>query len=169
MPRGARECAERTSCCVRARFCDDAPMLALLAVFEQFEEWVSSDWSYLVIFTVATLDAFFPVVPSESVAIAGGVLAGAGELSLPLVILAASAGAILGDNISYGIGNLVGERTVKRVFSGDKSRKGFEWAERQLEERGTLPHRGRPVHPRRTDGDDVRGRVHPRASPTGGS
>lgn len=130
-------CAERSSCCLRVRICDDAPMLDLLALFEQFEEWVSSDWSYLVIFTVATLDAFFPVVPSESVAITGGVLAGAGELSLPLVILAASAGAILGDNISYGIGNLVGERTVKRVFSGDKSRRGFEWAERQLEERGT--------------------------------
>lgn len=108
----------------------------MLAWFAVFEEWVRSDWSYLVIFGVAVLDAFFPVVPSETVAIAGGVLAGSGELNLPLVMLAASCGAFLGDNISYGIGSFLGERTVKRIFRGEKSRKGFAWAERQLEERG---------------------------------
>ncbi len=109
----------------------------LLALFEQFEEWVASDWSYLVIFAVAALDAFFPVVPSETVAITGGVLAGSGDLNLLLVIVAASAGAILGDNISYGLGSWLGERTVKNVFKGERSRKAFLWAEHQLEERGT--------------------------------
>jgi len=109
----------------------------LLALFEQFEEWVDSDWSYLVIFAVAALDAFFPVVPSETVAITGGVLAGSGDLNLLLVIVAASAGAILGDNISYGLGSWLGERTVKNVFKGERSRKAFLWAEHQLEERGT--------------------------------
>lgn len=107
-----------------------------VALFSQFEEWVSSDWSYLVIFGVAMLDAFFPLVPSETVAITGGVLAGSGELSLPLVILCASTGAIVGDNISYGIGSIFGERTVKRVFRGEKSLKAFTWAERQLLRRG---------------------------------
>lgn len=101
-----------------------------------FEEWVRSDWSYLVIFGVAVLDAFFPVVPSETVAIAGGVLAGGGDLSLPVVILAASAGAFIGDNISYGIGSVLGERTVKRLFRGEKSHRAFAWAEHQLETRG---------------------------------
>lgn len=109
----------------------------LLALFSQFEEWVSSDWSYLVIFGVAMLDAFFPLVPSETVAITGGVLAGAGELSLPLVIVAASAGAIVGDNISYGIGSYLGEHTVKKMFKGERSHKAFAWAEHQLAERGT--------------------------------
>jgi membrane-associated protein len=112
-------------------------MLHLVGLFGQFEEWVGSDWSYLVIFGVAMLDAFFPLVPSETVAITGGVLAGAGDLSLPLVILAASCGAIVGDNISYWIGSTVGEHTVKRVFKGERSHKAFEWAENQLEERGT--------------------------------
>jgi len=113
-----------------------AGVMDVLALFEQFEEWVSSDWSYAVIFLVAMLDAFFPVVPSETVAITGGVLAGSGELSLPLVIAAASSGAIIGDNISYWIGHILGERTVKRFFRGDKARRGFEWAERQLMTRG---------------------------------
>jgi membrane-associated protein len=107
-------------------------------VFEQFVDLVSGAWwSYPLIFSIAMLDAFFPLVPSETVAITGGVIAGAGDLSLPLVIAMASSGAIVGDNISYGLGTWLGEHTVKRVFRGEKSRKGFLWAERQLEERGT--------------------------------
>ena len=107
-------------------------------MFQQFVDWVSGAWwSYPVIFSVAMLDAFLPIVPSETVAITGGVLAGSGDLSLPLVILCASAGAIVGDNISYGLGTWLGEHTVKRVFKGKKSRKAFEWAENQLEARGT--------------------------------
>jgi membrane-associated protein len=109
----------------------------VLAVFDQFEQWVSSDWSYLAIFAVAMIDAFFPLVPSETVVITAGVLAGAGDLNLALVILAASVGAIAGDNVSYWLGHFLGERTVKRVFRGEKSHKAFEWAERQLMQRGT--------------------------------
>jgi membrane-associated protein len=93
-------------------------------------------WSYPLVFGVAMLDAFFPLVPSETVAITAGVLAGSGDLSLPLSIVAAATGAIVGDNISYGIGNWLGERTVKRLFRGERAHKGFAWAERTLEERG---------------------------------
>ena len=109
----------------------------VVAIFEQFEDWVDSDWSYAVILLVAALDAFFPVVPSETVAITGGVLAGSGDLNLLFVILAASTGAIIGDNISYGLGRWLGEHTVKNVFKGERSKKAFLWAEKQLEERGT--------------------------------
>jgi membrane-associated protein len=108
-------------------------------VFNMFLDWVSgSNWSYLAIFAVAVLDAFFPVVPSESAVILAGALAGSGEgLNVFLVILVAWAGAVAGDNISYGIGKWAGERTVKRVFRSEKAHKGFDWAERQLEERGS--------------------------------
>lgn len=109
----------------------------VLALFSQFEEWVSSDWSYAVIFLVAAIDGFFPLVPSETVAITGGVLAGSGELSLPLVMVCAAAGAIVGDNIAYGIGHFFGEHTVKNVFKGDRSARAFRWAEHQLATRGT--------------------------------
>jgi membrane protein DedA with SNARE-associated domain len=106
-------------------------------MFDQFVDWVSgSSWSYVAIFAVAVIDAFFPLVPSETAVITGGVVASAGDLSLLLVILSASAGAFVGDNISYGLGSWLGERTVKRVFRSEKSRKGFQWAEDQLETRG---------------------------------
>lgn len=105
--------------------------------FGQIADWVSGNsWSYLIIFGVAVVDAFFPLVPSETVLVIGGTFAASGDLSLPLVILAGTAGAVVGDNISYGIGTLVGERTVKRWFSSEKAHERFEWAERTLAERG---------------------------------
>ncbi len=107
-------------------------------VFHQMIEWVSgSNWSYAAVFAVAVIDAFFPVVPSESMVIVAGTLAGAGDLNLFLVILAAWGGAVLGDNISYGIGKWAGEHTVRRLFRHEKAHKGFDWAELQLEERGS--------------------------------
>jgi len=105
--------------------------------FNQIADWVSgSSWSYFVIFIVAVIDAFFPLVPSETVLVIGGSFAASGDLNLLFVILAGSAGAVLGDNISYGIGKLVGERTVKRWFRSEKAHKRLEWAERTLDERG---------------------------------
>jgi membrane-associated protein len=105
--------------------------------FDQIAEWVSGAWwSYFVIFGVAAVDAFFPLVPSETTLVIGGTFASSGDLNLMLVILAGAAGAILGDNISFAIGNMVGERTVKRWFRGEKAHRRLEWAERTLDERG---------------------------------
>jgi membrane-associated protein len=105
--------------------------------FNQISDWVSGAWwSYPLIFTVSAVDAFFPLVPSETVVVIGGNLASSGDLSLPLVILAGAAGAVLGDNISYGLGTLLGERTVKRWFRSEKWRARLEWAERALDRRG---------------------------------
>ena len=106
-------------------------------MFESIVDAVSgSNWSYLVGFAIATLDAFFPVVPSEATAIAAGVVAGTGGLAVELCILAAAAGAFVGDNISFGIGHFLGERTVNRFFKGEKARKRLAWAQRLLDERG---------------------------------
>jgi membrane protein DedA with SNARE-associated domain len=105
--------------------------------FDEIADWVSGNsWSYLIIFMVAVIDAFFPLVPSETTVVIGGSFAASGDLNLLLVILAGAAGAVVGDNISSGIGTLVGERTVKRWFKGEKAHKRFEWAERTLDERG---------------------------------
>jgi membrane protein DedA with SNARE-associated domain len=46
--------------------------------FDRFTEWVSGEWwSYLVIFAVAVVDAFFPLVPSEATAIAAATICAA--------------------------------------------------------------------------------------------
>jgi membrane-associated protein len=105
--------------------------------FNQISDWVSNAWwSYPLVFSVACVDAFFPLVPSETVLVIGGNLSSDGGLSLPLVILFGAGGALLGDNISYAVGRWVGERTVRSVFRGEKAQRRFDWAERTLHERG---------------------------------
>ena len=105
-------------------------------MLDTFTDFVSgSPWTYAYLFAVSAVDAFFPVVPSETSVIAAGVLAARGDLVLVLVIAFAAAGAIVGDNISYFIGRTVGHRIVERFFSGER-RKRLEQAERGLAERG---------------------------------
>jgi len=94
-----------------------------------------SAWSYGIIFGVAALDGFFPLVPSETTVIAAGVLASSGKLSIALVILAAAAGAVVGDNVSFWIGKLLGERIAERAFAGSR-RKHLDRAHQMIEERG---------------------------------
>jgi membrane-associated protein len=105
-------------------------------VFEQITDYVSdSPWTYPVLFLVSALDVLIPLVPSETSVITAGVLAGSGDLILPLVILFAAAGAIVGDNTAYLIGRLAGDRVRRRFFSGDRAER-LEWAEKSLTERG---------------------------------
>ena len=106
-------------------------------MFQSFVDAVSgSGWTYALIFAVAALDAFFPVVPSEATVITAAVLASQGEgLRLELIIPAAAFGAICGDNVSYWVGRLFGERIAEKVFIGTR-RKHLDRAHRLLEERG---------------------------------
>ena len=106
-------------------------------MFESIVDAVSgSSWTYVLVFAIAMLDAFFPLVPSETVAITAGVVAGAGDLNVVVVLAAAAGGAFVGDNISFAIGHFFGKRTVDRFFSGEKAQKRLKWAEDQLEKRG---------------------------------
>jgi membrane protein DedA with SNARE-associated domain len=106
-------------------------------VFETIVDAVSgSNWSYLIVFAIAAIDAFFPAVPSEATAIAAGVVAGTGGLAVEVVILAAALGALVGDNLTFAGGHFLGERLNKRYFQGEKARKRVDWARKTLDERG---------------------------------
>jgi membrane-associated protein len=105
-------------------------------MFQSFVDAVSgSGWSYGVVFLVAMLDAFFPVVPSETTVIAAGVVAAQGKLILPLIMICAAGGAIVGDNVSFWAGNTLGERIVEKVFTG-KRKRYVDRAQHMLDERG---------------------------------
>jgi membrane-associated protein len=105
-------------------------------VFQALTDYVSgSPWTYLFLVGIAALDVIFPLVPSETSVILAGVIAASGDLALAAVIACAAAGAILGDNVSYWIGRLAGERIVARFFSGER-RKRIDWAEKQIDDRG---------------------------------
>jgi membrane protein DedA with SNARE-associated domain len=93
----------------------------------------SSPWTYAIVLAVAALDALVPLVPSEATAIAAGVVAGAGELSVALVVAAAAAGAFAGDSSAYGVGRLFGPRATRRL-----PERRVAWAECKLRAHAAL-------------------------------
>jgi membrane protein DedA with SNARE-associated domain len=64
------------------------------------------------------------------------VVAAAGHLSLPLVVISASAGAVAGDNTAYLIGRRFREPVTRRFAASRKSRERLAWARHQLDQRG---------------------------------
>lgn len=64
-------------------------------------------WVYAVIALVAVL----PLVPSEALVIAGGVLAAHGRLDVVVLVAAAAAGAFVGDLVTYRTGRAMDSRT----------------------------------------------------------
>ncbi|MCF6474392.1 DedA family protein [Nonomuraea sp. MG754425] len=100
------------------------------AILDFVQQVMSSPWLYAVIFGLALLDGFFPIVPAETAVITAGVFAVSGETNLALVIVVAALGAFAGDHVSYLIGNKSGGRL--------RDKKAFVWARNALAERGGL-------------------------------
>jgi membrane-associated protein len=95
-----------------------------------------SPWTYVLILGVCAGDAVLPLFPSETVVIAGAVLASRGRLEIALVVAAAAAGAALGDNCAYSLGRSGLRRVVHRLFDSDKNQQRLNWARAQLQQRG---------------------------------
>lgn len=109
---------------------------SLTGLFDSLTESASgSPWTYALIFGLAAFDVIFPILPSETVVILAGVLAGAGELNIGLVIASAALGAFMGDNLAYWIGRKAGEPILNKLFKGDR-RKRVDWARDQIDQRG---------------------------------
>jgi len=76
------------------------------------------DYGYGLVGLVVGLEAMGLPLPGESLVIAAALYAGSThELSIPFVVAAAAAGAIIGDNIGYLIGRVVGLRLLRRYGS----------------------------------------------------
>lgn len=72
-------------------------------------------WGLWVLFTVVTLEAIGIPMPGETALVSAAIYAGSThELGIGWVILVASIGAIVGDNIGYLIGRRVGVPLVAR-------------------------------------------------------
>jgi membrane protein DedA with SNARE-associated domain len=100
------------------------------------ESLTASPWFLPLVFLIALADAVFPLVPSETAVIVGGVAAGFGDISVWSVILAAALGAIAGDSIAYQLGQRTGDFLRRR--SPDRSLRRFGWAQRALQNRAGL-------------------------------
>lgn len=73
-----------------------------------------STWGYLAVFLAVAIESSGIPVPGETMLVTGAVYAGTGHLWVGGVILAAAAGAILGDNAGYLAGRQGGRRLVEQ-------------------------------------------------------
>jgi len=107
-------------------------------VTEWLDEFSANWWFLLIIFSVALLDSVLPVVPGETMVIAGGVAAGAGNQTLAFVILAGAVGAFLGDNLAYTIGDRFEPRVRAWAARKPNREARIEAAGLQIKKRGGL-------------------------------
>ena len=111
--------------------------MPLLTIFGWLTDLVSEHWwTYALVFGVALADAVLPLVPSETIVILAGIAASTGGLHLWIVIVAAWAGVVIGDNLSYLLGSRLGEPAYRRLFKGDEGKKRYDWAHRVLDGQG---------------------------------
>jgi membrane-associated protein len=97
----------------------------------------TSSWILLVVFVLAAVDGFFPLVPSESVVITAGAFAAAtGKPGFFALVGAAACGAFVGDTISYLFGRRAQHRIIGLLSRTRRRRKVYAWARHALYRRG---------------------------------
>jgi membrane protein DedA with SNARE-associated domain len=85
---------------------------------------------------LVALENLVPPIPSEIVLALGGFLASEGRMSLPIVIVAATAGSVVGALVLYWLGRSLGEDRLKRwldhipLVDADDLDKADTWFER---------------------------------------
>jgi membrane-associated protein len=107
-------------------------------VFDDLSDLSDSPASYLAALALVALDAVFPVAPSETVLVTGGILIERGDLIAPLFVLAGACGAVLGDSILFGLGSRAGPGLQAKMFSSERARERLGVAGRLVHERTWL-------------------------------
>ncbi len=87
--------------------------LGILGDLTNWAKDVIESAGYLGVFLIIILENVFPPIPSEAVLPLAGFLAGEGRFSLPLVIIAATAGAVAGALIWYHVALAFGDQRVR--------------------------------------------------------
>jgi membrane-associated protein len=99
---------------------------------------MASHWLVLVLFVAATVDAVFPVVPSEGLVVTAGMAAAAGHQNLLLVIVAAMVGSVIGESLCYFLGRGSGPALHRWMRRQEKRQRIFEKVSKALHSRGGL-------------------------------
>jgi membrane protein DedA with SNARE-associated domain len=77
------------------------------------EPWVHH-YGAATVFVILTLESFGIPLPGESLLITAAILSGRGDMSFTVLFFSAWAGAVLGDNIGYLIGRMLGHTLLWR-------------------------------------------------------
>ncbi|WP_411354484.1 DedA family protein [Trichococcus shcherbakoviae] len=82
------------------------------------EAWIQSimeQFGYLGVAFLIMIENLFPPIPSEVILTFGGFMTTTTELNIPLMIVAATIGAVVGAAILYGIGTLLDVERLDKI------------------------------------------------------
>lgn len=83
------------------------------------EDWITSvmsDYGYFGIFLLILLENVFPPIPSEVILTVGGYMTTTTTMTIPGVILASTAGSVLGAVVLYGVGLLLDVERLEKII-----------------------------------------------------
>lgn len=79
---------------------------------------IMESYGYLGIFFLIFVENVFPPIPSEVVLLFGGAMTAHTSLSVPMVIVMATIGSLMGAIVLYLLGRLLKAERLRRLFSG---------------------------------------------------
>lgn len=82
------------------------------------QDWIIefiTNYGYVSIFFLIMIENVFPPIPSELILTFGGFITTYTSMTVPGVIIASTAGSIVGAIILYGIGYLINPFTIERI------------------------------------------------------
>lgn len=88
------------------------------------QQWIQDvmqqyiQYGYLIIFLLIAIENIFPPIPSEVILTFGGYLTTKYELTMWMVVLAATAGSVFGAIVLYGVGRCFRPERLQSWFDG---------------------------------------------------
>lgn len=77
-----------------------------------------NQFGYIGIFLLIAIENIFPPIPSEVILTFGGYMTTYSNLNVPLVILSATLGSLLGAIVLYAIGKILNKERLMKIVSG---------------------------------------------------
>ncbi len=77
-----------------------------------------NQFGYIGIFLLIAIENIFPPIPSEVILTFGGYMTTYSNLNVPLVILSATLGSLLGAIVLYAIGKILNKERLIKIVSG---------------------------------------------------
>lgn len=75
-------------------------------------------FGYIGVFLLIAIENIFPPIPSEVILVFGGFMTTYTSLNIPIMILAATLGSLLGAIVLYYIGKIFNKERLKRIVNG---------------------------------------------------
>ena len=85
---------------------------------QEFILSIMNQFGYLGVFLLIAIENIFPPIPSEVILLFGGFMTTQAKLSIIGMIIAATAGSLLGAIALYYVGKILNKKRLKKIISG---------------------------------------------------